>query len=465
MPAADPADFPTLLRRALAGTEILDDEATLAAYGRDWTDHWPARPSAVALPRSVDEVVALVRLANERGFALVPSGGRTGLSGGAVAADGEVVVALDRMDRILDFSPIDRTVRVEAGAVTRSVQDFAAGHGLAFPVDFGSAGASRIGGNLATNAGGTRVVRWGTVREWVAGIRVVTGMGDLLDLNRGLVKNATGYDLRHLFIGSEGTLGIVVEALLRLAPPPGPRTVLLLAVSETAHLIEVFGAFRDALTVNAYEFFSEPALRRVLRASGGAHPFAAPAAFYALVEVEAGEDERRETALAVVERAVAAGQATDAVVATDEVDARRLWRLREGITEAIAPEHPYKNDLSVVPSKVPDLLAGVEAVVTARYPDFEVLWYGHIGDGNLHLNILKPPGMELAELHSRCEAVNDEVFAVVARLGGSISAEHGVGLLKKPYLHYSRGPEEIAYLRAIKAAFDPNGILNPGKLL
>jgi FAD/FMN-containing dehydrogenase len=459
-------DLAADLRAALPGVEVLTDEGSLASYGRDWTELWEPRPAAVALPRSVAEVQALVRFANERGAALVPSGGRTGLSGGAVAAAGEIVVASDRLDRILDFSPLDRTVQVQAGVVTRTVQEYAADRGLFFPVDFGSAASSRIGGNLATNAGGTRVVRYGTFREWVAGLVVVTGTGDLLDLNRGLVKNATGYDLRHLFIGSEGTLGIIVAATLRLTTPPGPRAALLLAVPAMAHLMELFAAFREAVVLNAFELISDSALTYVLAATGLGRPLAAPAAFYALVDCERGEGGGGlDAALAVAERAVAEGRVADAVVAEDEADVRRLWRLREAITESVAPRHPYKNDLSVVPSRVPAFLADVEAELARGYPGFEIVWYGHIGDGNLHLGILRPEGMAPEDFRRRCEEVNERLFAVVARHGGSISAEHGVGLLKRPYLHYSRSPEEIAYLRRLKAAFDPNGVMNPGKLL
>ena len=216
------------LRVLLSPEQVLDDPETRAVYGTDWTHVHAPDPLAVVFPRSVEQVVGVVRWANEQGIALVPSGGRTGLSGGAVAARREVVVSLRDLNRILEFSETDRTVRVEAGVVTAAIHAFARERDLYFPVDFASSGSSQIGGNVATNAGGLRVVRYGPMRDWIAGLKVVTGRGDLLDLNRGLVKNATGYDLRHLMIGSEGTLGIVVEATLRLTDPPGPRAVFLL---------------------------------------------------------------------------------------------------------------------------------------------------------------------------------------------------------------------------------------------
>ena len=209
------------LTSALSPSQVRTDPDSLHEWGRDWTRTAEPAPAAVVFPETTDDVVAIVRLANSEGLKLVPSGGRTGLSGGAVAADGEVVVSFDRMNRVLEFSAADRLLSCQAGVVTRTVQDFARERGLSYPVDFASSGSSQIGGNIATNAGGIKVIRYGLTRDWIAGLRVVTGAGELLDCNRGLVKNATGYDLRHLFVGSEGTLGFIVEADVRLAPERG----------------------------------------------------------------------------------------------------------------------------------------------------------------------------------------------------------------------------------------------------
>ncbi|HEX7036749.1 MAG TPA: FAD-binding oxidoreductase [Pseudomonadales bacterium] len=437
------------------------DPDTLAHWGRDWTRAYEVAPSAVVFPESVDDVVEVVRAANAGGFALVPSGGRTGLSGGAVASAGEVVVSFDRMNRILDFDPADRLVRCQAGVVTQVLQQYAAEHGLFYPVDFASAGSSQIGGNIATNAGGIKVIRYGLTRNWIAGLKVVTGAGQVLELNGGLVKNATGYDLRHLFIGSEGTLGCVVEADVLLAAPPEPQLVMVLGVGRFRDLLAVLAAFQRVLTVSAFEFFSELALQKVTAHRGLARPLADPAPFYALIEFDESAAER---AMQAFERCVADGLVTDGVLGQSETQAQNLWQLREGISESIAGYTPYKNDLSVRISRMPEFLDEVDALVQTSYPDFEVCWYGHIGDGNLHLNILKPAAMSQQDFYRRCHAISPKIFAAVAARGGSISAEHGVGLLKRDFLSYSRSAEEIALMRSLKSVFDPRGVMNPGKL-
>ena len=453
-----------LLARVVPPSRIRTASADLANWGRDWTRSFAVAPSAVVFPASLDEVVALTALANAEGLALVPSGGRTGLSGGAVAGAGEVVVSFDRMARILGFEPADRLVRCQAGVVTQALQAFAEEHGHCYPVDFASAGSSQIGGNIATNAGGIKVIRYGMTRDWVAGLTVVTGSGEVLRLNRGLVKNATGYDLRHLFIGSEGTLGFIVEAELKLAEPPAPRRVMVLRLDRFADVVEVLPEFQARLKLSAFEFFSALALAKVTAHRNLAPPFPSPpaTAFYALLEFdEASED----AALAAFEAALGKGWVSDGVVSQSEAQAERLWALREGITESIAPYTPYKNDLAVRISDVPGFLDEADRVVGEHYPDWDVCWFGHIGDGNLHLNILKPDGMAQGDFHARCHAISPVLFELVAQRGGSISAEHGVGLLKRDFLGYSRSAEEIAVMRGVKNVLDPNGVMNPGKLL
>lgn len=451
-----------VLDECLSPGQVRRDPDTLSAWGCDWTRSFAVAPSAVVFPESVDEVVDLVRLANAEGLSLVPSGGRTGLSGGAVAGNGEVVVSFDRMNRIVDFQQADRLARCQAGVVTQALQAFATDQGLCYPVDFASAGSSQIGGNVATNAGGIKVIRYGLTRDWIAGLKVVTGAGEVLELNRGLVKNATGYDLRHLFIGSEGTLGFVVEADVRFTRPPEPQLVMVLGVGRFHDLLAVLAHFQGVLTLSAFEFFSELALEKVTVHRGLARPLKGAAPFYALIEFDESAVER---AAAAFEHCVAQGWVSDGVLSQSEAQAASLWQLREGISESIAPRTPYKNDLSVRISRMPEFLDEVDALVRDNYPDFEVCWYGHIGDGNLHLNILKPGTMTQQDFYQRCHHISPRIFEAVAARDGSISAEHGVGLLKRDFLGYSRSPEEVAVMHSIKSVLDPNGIMNPGKLL
>lgn len=432
-------------------------------YGRDWTRLHTPNPLAVVLPGTVEQVQQLVRYANEHRLALVPSGGRTGLSGGAVACQGEIVVSLERMNHIIHFDPTDRSVTCQAGVVTEAVQNFARDHGLYYPVDFASRGSSQIGGNIATNAGGIKVIRYGLTRDWVTGLKVITGRGDLLDLNRGLIKNASGYDLRHLFIGSEGTLGIIVEATLKLTRPLREPQVMVLGAPDMDSVMSLYHVFRNKMELNAFEFFSELALRHVLN-KGLTRPFDVATPYYVLIEFDNPDQLHTDTALALFEHSAEQGWLADGVLSQSESQAQDLWRLREDISESIAGHSPYKNDISMRISQVPAFLAEADALLAREYPDFEVLWYGHIGDGNLHINILKPADLEIAAFAQQCGKVSQHLFTLLQRHGGSISAEHGVGLTKKAYLHYTRDDIEMSYLRAIKQAFDPNGIMNPGKI-
>ena len=439
-------------------------EEDLLNYGKDWTRQYQPAPLAIVLPKTVQEVQDIVRLANTSGFCIVPSGGRTGLSGGAVAANGEVVLALDRMNTIKDFNGADRQVICEAGVVTEQLQQFAEEQGLFYPVDFASAGSSQLGGNVATNAGGIKVIRYGMTRNWIQGLKVVTGSGELLDLNRGLTKNATGYDLRHLFIGSEGTLGIVVEITVSLQSPPKDPTVLVLGVEDMTETMPVLQAFQSKLALTAFEFFSDKALNHVLAEKDLQKPFESQCPYYALIEFEQLSEQDLDTAMELFEHCLEQGWIVDGTISQNLTQAQNLWRLREDISETIAQFTPYKNDISVKVSAVPAFLKQVDELVSKEYPDFEIIWFGHIGDGNVHLNILKPQDLEPEEFFSRCSKVSDYVFDIVEKFGGSVSAEHGVGLLKKPFLGYSRSAAEISYMRAIKQTFDPKSVMNPGKL-
>lgn len=445
------------------GLRLKTDPADLEHYGRDWTRRWTPAPLAIALPGSVEEVQAILRWASAQRVAVVPSGGRTGLSGGAVAAQGELVLSLERMNKPLAFDAVDRTLTVQAGMALEAVHNAALEHGLIYPVDFAARGSCSIGGNIATNAGGIRVIRYGNTREWIAGLKVVTASGELLELNKGLIKNSSGYDFRQLLIASEGTLGVIVEATLRLTDPPPASNVMLLALPSFEVLMQVFAAFRERLQLQAFEFFTDRALEHVL-AHGAQAPFDQVYPFYVVTEFAAGDEIQEAAAMAAFEACMAQGWVSDGVVSASDAQAAQLWRLREGITEAVARYKPYKNDVSVRISAMPAFMAETQALIGEAYPQFDVVWFGHIGDGNLHINVLKPDATPDAEFLTQCEHVTKLLAQVLARFDGSISAEHGIGLVKKGYLDSTRSLPEIALMKAVKRAFDPQGLLNPGKL-
>jgi len=451
-----------MLDNIFSQKQIRTDAEGLQVWGKDWTNGYPVDPSAIVFPETIEQIQELVAYSISAGLKLVPSGGRTGLSGGAVASNSEVVVSFDRMNKILDYSAKDRIVTCEPGLVTANLQAFAEEQGLYYPVDFASSGSSQIGGNVATNAGGIKVIRYGLTRDWVAGMKVVTGTGALLDCNAGLVKNATGYDFRHLMVGSEGTLGLMCELDMRLAPKPEPQLVMVVGVPKVVDLLNILHTFTDQITLSAFEFFSDLALTKVQAHRDLPAPLAESVAYYALLEFD-------QSSLALAEQAFArcmdAGWLVDGVISQSEAQAKSLWQLREGISESLAFYTPYKNDLSVRISEVPEFLADVDSYVSESYPEFEVCWYGHIGDGNLHLNILRPQDMPVEEFFSHGHSMSPKIFEIVAARRGSISAEHGVGLLKRDFLGYTRSEDEIKLMQGLKALFDPHQILNPNKLL
>ncbi len=454
----------TDLRKQIGSDHITTDPQMIETYGRDWSKQYDINASGIAFPESVDEVIAIVKWARKNKLALVPSGGRTGLSGGACATKGELVVSFEKMNKVLELNETDRTVRVQPGLVTEALQDYAESKGFYYPVDFAAVGSSQIGGNIATNAGGIKVLRYGLTRDWIAGLKVVTGAGELIEVGDDLIKNATGLDLRHLIIGSEGTLGFVVEATIRLALPPKPLSVLMLAVPDLDSIMKVFAEFRNTVPLTAFEYFSDIALRVVQSHAHLPNPISTPSPHYLIIEVENLDSGVEERLLATFEKCVEQGWATDGAIAQSESQAREFWRLREDISEATASYQPYKNDVSVTISKVPQFLRKTDSVLKQQYPDFEVVWFGHIGDGNMHINILKPADLSKEKFLERCLKVNDLLFSVIHKLGGSISAEHGVGLVKKPFLQFSRSKEEIALMVGIKKVFDPDNVMNPGKV-
>ena len=448
-----------------AKDQILTDAESLKIYGKDWLKYYEPKAQAVVFPKSTLEVQKLVLWARKNKVSLIPSGGRTGLSGAAVALQNEVVVSFEKMNRILDLNEIDRVIHLEPGVITESLQKYLWDKGHYYPVDFAARGSSHIGGNIATNAGGVKVMRYGLTRDQVSSLEVVTGSGEILHLGNDLVKNATGLDLRHLFIGSEGILGFITKIGIKFTHQPKPLSVLLLAVPHLDSVMKVFEKFRKSLPLTAFEFFSDIALKIVCEHTGLASPLESQAPNYLLVEVENTDDSVGDEILRIFEECLEQGLVTDGSIAQNETQARTFWRFREDVSEATAPYSPYKNDVSVKVSLVPKFLEQIDSVLKKNYPNFKVVWFGHIGDGNMHINILKPENLSKDEFIKSCEKVNDLLFTVIGEMKGSVSAEHGVGLTKKNYLKYSRSPEEIAIMRGIKKVFDPDGIMNPGKVI
>ncbi len=444
--------------------EFISERSELEVFGRDATRDIAPNPSAVVFPRTTEEVSKLLRLCSAHNVSVVPSGGRTGLAGGAVAANGELVLSLEKMRAIGEVDVVARTVRVEAGAITEAVHRHCEKHGLTWPVDFASKGSSQVGGNIATNAGGVRVIRYGLTRQWVLGLQVVLANGDILELNGALEKNNTGPDLRQLFIGSEGVFGVITAATLKLAPVPPPASVFLLGLSSIDAVLSLFRELRRApLTISAFEFFTDRCAARVSRHRRLEQPLSTPTPYYVLLELEAIEFSDVEPLLqSLFEKELI----VDGTFAQHAAQAAALWSLRESISESLsATGRPHKNDIALPIAELESFCIKLEKLIETQYPGWELCLFGHIGDGNLHVNIMKPDALTEHEFCEHTARVDHAIFALVAEHGGSISAEHGIGLLKKDYLRYSRSPQELALFRAIKRVFDSKNILNPGKII
>ncbi len=452
-------------KQGLPDTSVATDAADLEHYGKDWTKVYVPAPALIAFPKSTGEVSQILRFCNDEGFAVVPSGGRTGLSGGAVAARGEVVLSLSRMNRIGEIDPVSSTVRVEAGAVTEAVHQAALPFGLTWPIDFASKGSSQVGGNISTNAGGVKVIRYGLTRQWVLGLTVVLMDGRILELNGALEKNQSGIDLRQWFIGSEGILGVVTEAVLKLTRVPVKHDVYFFALESLDRVYELFLQARQGpFTVSAFECLSHACLESVTAHLGLAAPFAARSAQYVLLETEPGA--RPEESEAWLTRIFEEGIVVDGVQAQSPREATDLWKLREGISESLsARAQVHKHDISLPISMLRSFLAEWEPRVREENPDFGLFIFGHIGDGNLHVNIQKPDSIAKDDFLARVKVIDEALFPLVKKYHGSISAEHGIGLLKKPWLSFTRTAEEIALMKQLKQTLDPRGLLNPGKVL
>jgi FAD/FMN-containing dehydrogenase len=452
---------------------MLTDPADTAPFATDWRGLYHGRTAAVLRPASTAEVAESVRLCAAARVPLVPQGGNTSMVGGAVpAADGsEVVVSLSRLARVRAVDPLDLTLTVEAGVTLKAAQDAAGAVGCLLPLSIGSEGTAEIGGVLATNAGGNNTLRYGNARERVLGLEVVLADGSVWDGLRSLRKDNTGYCLRQLFVGSEGTLGIITAAVLRLEPAPAERIAAFAALPSPEAALALLGRLQrhDAAALVAFEYMSAAGLDLVLAHIPGARlPLAEPAPHYVLMELassraNAGLAAELESVLAA---AVEEGEITDAALSASEQQRLALWKLREEHSEAQRlAGASVKNDVSVPVPAIPELLARAEAAGRAVMPGVRVVPFGHLGDGNIHFNFVQPEGMAPAAFLAASEKLMEAVNEVVRDLGGSFSAEHGIGLLKPAMLAAWRAGPEIEMMRRIKKALDPDGLLNPGKVL
>lgn len=442
------------------------DEATFDSFGLDRTKTYKPEYKILVFPETTEDVAAIIEYANLNKIPVVPSGGRTGYAGGAVAKNSEIVISLNKMNKVIEADPFLGSITVQAGMVTKNLHKEAEERGFYYPVDFAATGSSHIGGNIATNAGGVRVVRYGLVRDWVLGLTVVTGKGEILRFNGEILKNNTGYDLKHLFIGSEGTLGIITECTLKLTASPKDIRVILVAVPDFKSILEIFKKTHESpLPLLAFEFFTEFCLEKVKDHLGVPSPFSSPSPYYVLMEYEVSGENDEEKLFSILETITNEGYITDGSIAQNSRQNETFWKYREGISESLSLHNTvHKNDISLPLRNMEAFIQEMESLLNGKYPGFQIALFGHVGDGNLHLNILMPEGMDKETFFVKCKSVDPDMFELIQKYHGSISAEHGIGLLKKDFLGFSRSQSEIDSMKAIKAIFDPNGILNPGKL-
>jgi len=447
--------------------------ADIAPHLRDWRGRYTGAARCVVKPATTAEVAAVVTICAEGRVAMVPQGGNTGLVGAATPSGSgtAVVINLSRMNRIREIDLSNNTLTAEAGCLLQQVQEAAAGADRLFPLSLAAEGSCEIGGNLSTNAGGVAVLRYGNARELVLGVEVVLPDGRIWNGLRGLRKDNTGYDLKHLFIGAEGTLGIITAAVLKLFPRPRVTATAWAAVRDPAAAVALLGALQGACgdRVTGFEIVGRAALELVLKHIPGARdPLAAPAPWYVLMELsDSLEALGLERVLEQVLQAEAeSGRVTDAVLAQDLSQARALWHLRENISEAQRVEGiSIKHDISVPVSRIAEFISRADAALLQAFPDLRIVNFGHIGDGNLHYNLSKPDATANEDFIARTPQANRIVHDIVAELGGSISAEHGLGQLKREEILRYKSDVEMDLMRAVKRALDPQGLMNPGKVL
>jgi len=459
--------------RIVGEDNAIRDAQAMAPYLVEWRDRYHGKAALVLKPGETEEVAAILTYANATRTAIVPQGGNTGLVGGQIPFESghEVVVALERLNRVRDIDLASNTMTVEAGLVLAHAQQVASSAGRLFPLSLASEGSCQIGGALATNAGGTSVLAYGNARELTLGIEVVLADGRIWDGLKSLRKDNSGYDLKDLFIGSEGTLGIITAAVLRLFPKPAEKVTAMAGLSD----LEMAPAFfarvleRAGSCLTGFEIMPRIGVEFVLKhGSGVRDPFTTPYNWYLLFELSSPFEGEGLTRLAerLLEEGLKAGEIDGAIIASSLSQTQELWRLRELMSEVQKHEGgSIKHDVAVPVAHVPELIARANQLVELMIPGARPVPFGHLGDGNIHYNVSQPPTMDRAIFLSYWEALNAAVHEIVLDLGGTINAEHGIGRMKRDLLPHAKQALELELMREIKSAFDPNGILNPGKLL
>ena len=453
---------------ALLGNEgVRCGDAIDARFRADWSGAAPVEPLALLRPGSTEQVQAAMRICHAHRVPVVPQGGMTGLAGGAMPTVGAVALSLERMNAIEKVDAVASTITVQAGATLQAVQEAAQAAGMALGLDLGARGSCQIGGNLATNAGGNGVVQYGMAREQVLGLEVVLADGTLLPMLRPMLKNNTGYDLKHFFIGAEGTLGIITRALLVLRPAPRARISALAALPDFASAIRLLRHLQTHFpgALAAFELMWDDFFRTSLGWNQMESPLSQSYPFQVLVEVTGTEEaqlaESLQTALGA---AMEQGTVLDAVFAQSQLQAQSLWRIREAPSQFLTRIAPVSFDISLPLDQMDEFAEDCVRALTARWPAQHSVRFGHLGDGNLHLTTDARSLGEGIPLDEAGHAIEEIIYGLLGQRGGSISAEHGIGLHKKPYLKVSRSPAELAAMRAIKLALDPLNLLNPGKV-
>ncbi|MGO4396018.1 FAD-binding oxidoreductase [Variovorax sp. M-6] len=455
-------DFLAALARSVGADRVQTGDAIPARHHTDWSGAPPVAPLALVRPRSTEEVSAVLRLCGEYRVSVVPQGGLTGLAGAAVPSADAIALSLDRMNAIESVDATASTVTVQAGATLSAVQEAAAAQGLQFGVDLGARGSCQIGGNLSTNAGGNGVLQFGMMREQTLGLEVVLADGSVLPMLRPMLKNNTGYDLKQFFIGAEGTLGVITRAVLRLYPAPRARATALVALTDFDAALALLGRLqaRFPRAVAAFELMWRDFVETSLKWQGLREPFEAVHPLAALIDVVGDDEASLRTALEeTLGEAMEAGQAGDAAIAQSQAQVQAFWKIREATAELPVHMHPPINfDVSLPMAEIGRFADACRSAFDARWPGHHSLFFGHVGDSNLHIST---DGRSIGGQEAQIEAL---VYERVAAFGGSVSAEHGIGLHRKPYLSASRTPAELAAMRAIKHALDPLHLLNPGKV-